>query len=210
MLPPENLRPQEQPRQEIYEVGIRIPLFRISGAKTNSESAISTYGAQFTLDAQVLPKLKFSVTLGRPAMGGHINFNNNPKQLRIEGDLTPLEDTGLATKIRRRRRVVFGPHEPNLYSYTDKIRITLKSLRFRVYDGEDGKIYEAVPSDRELQYGRLVFEKGFSEVHLDSDGKVMWKADKNHLMVYTLDGSTGGENTEAEFTIQDNSSIPVM
>lgn len=213
MLPPENLKPrdnnpsQEQAEHEAYGFGVRIPLFKLKGgAVYDPERYGRAYKAQLLLKTQVLPELPFTINLGRPAVGGHLNTHNNPRQLRVEGDLAPLENAKLAQK-RRNQVAILGPHEDYLYRFTRGARRTLTSLRLRVYDGEDGKVYEAAPSERELNYGKLVFEDDFSEIHLDNEGKTIWQDDKKVTLVYNLDGTTGGENTEAEFILRNNPSI---
>jgi hypothetical protein len=198
---------QEMSEQELYEIGVRIPVFKIKEAEVKAQSRIITYEAQFTLETHTLPNLPFSVSLGHPIIGGHINLLNNSKKLRVEGDLSSLENAELAKKTARSHGFAFGPFEPYSYTFTDETRRTLTSLRFRVYDGEDGKVYEGVPSERELLYGRLVFEDEFFEVLLDNHGKVIWQADKKTALAYTLDGTTGGEDTEGEFILQNDNPL---
>lgn len=182
--------------KEIYRIGERIPLFRLTPQENNPSGRIRTYSAGFTLAASETPDLAFSITLGSPK-GAPISMSMHERnQLTVEADLRKL-----ATEVRDNAACGTFPIE-YFYTLDSKMTSVLQRLLLRIYDGENGKIYEALSDQRGLREGgSLTFDDNFHEVKLDGDGKVVPRSPSQHSMAYTLQANTGAENTEAEFLL---------
>lgn len=182
--------------KEVYRIGERIPLFRLMPQENNPTGRIRTYSTEFTLDTIETPDLAFSVTLGSPK-GAPISMSMpEPNQLTVEADLRKL-----ATEVRDNAACGTFPIE-YFYTLDSKLTSVLQRLLLRIYDGENGKIYEALPDQRGLREGgSLTFNDNFHEVKLNGDGKIVSRSPSQHSMAYTLQANTGAENTEAEFLL---------
>ncbi|MDO8657295.1 MAG: hypothetical protein Q7K55_01045 [Candidatus Levybacteria bacterium] len=193
---------EEHIKKERYGLGDRIPLFRLSPQVNDPNHIFRTYSSSFILAVPELqtPELSFSVTLGSPeGRGMSIGMFSSNKDLTVEADLRKL-----AISVRDNADCAVSPIT---YYYTLDSQLTdrLRRLHLRVYDGEDGKVYEALPSERGLQdNGTLTFENDFHEIALDKSGKVASRQEKRTGLAYTLKTNTGAENTKAEFYLADD------
>lgn len=194
---------QEHFEENVYGSGERMPIFNLSGAKIKPGSEAQTYLAGCILRTGVLPDIPITVMLGFPVYQGHVNFHNNPHKLRVECDLASFSGKGLVTRVEEEPGLSFGPHEPYLYIYNQEVQKKLAGVKLRIYDGEDGKIYESLPLQCEIEHGKLIFEDRFYEVAINEKGEVVMRADTRKALGYTLEGKTGVENTEAKFILED-------
>lgn len=199
MSVPKDFEPQrqeEQVRKERYGLGDRISLFRLIPQVNDPKDIVRTYSSSFTLTTPETPDLSFVVTLGFPK-GRYPSMRMlENKKLTVEADLR----THAISKSSNAGAAVL----PITFYYTLNPQLTevLGRLRMRVYDGEDGKVYEASPSERGLREGgTLTFESDFHEIELDENGKMVSQREQASGLAYTLSANTGAENTVAEFLL---------
>lgn len=205
MNTPEGSRLREVVGNEVFGLGARIPIFSLKPARLDPDNLVGIFSAGFILNTQILPDLMFGVSLGEPVGSApNINMFRRAKNLYLEADADPLVKAGLAKRepTNYGTFACFGHYELYDYTYNDDIQVILERLRCRVYDGEDGKIYEAGPSQRALsERGKISFAYGFVEVNLDQGGFVIARSEREKSLTYDLGKNTGAENTEAEFIL---------
>ena len=214
-LPNTGLKSGEHTQKEAYVLGQRIPIFRLPSAIIKPGDQHCTYEAQFDFDLQrgVLPTLPFSVRLGTPDRDysplqfGHFireAMAKNPeyaKKLEVWGDLDPLLATELIKKVPSNygATAAFGPHNPSIYRFTDDAMDALTRMRLRIYNGENGKVYEAKPN-RNSMHGsngldfRRFYEVGEKSITAEDD-------DIRNSLIFNLQDNQAAYNTNAELIL---------
>lgn len=204
MSTPEELRGHESVDPEIFGLGVRIPIFNLKSTQFDPANLIRTFSSNFILVTEVLPNLKFNVSLGMPEGSGFnlSMFRNKNKKLYIEADAGSLVQAGLVKRESGYGGAAWGHYEPFSYTETEAAQAILDRLKCRIYDGESGKVYEAMFDEYELRNrGKISFVNNFYEIELDQDGNVVSSGDRETGLEYSLGNNAGDENTEAEFVL---------